>query len=87
MKHKDADRLKITQVDIGTETLQIVCGADNVDANQKVVVAMVGSTLYPTPDSPFKIKKAKIRGEASFGMICAEDEIGMGDSPEGIPVF
>ena len=49
VKHEDADRLKITQVDIGTETLQIVCGADNVDANQKVVVATVGSTLYPTP--------------------------------------
>lgn len=87
VKHEDADRLKITQVDIGTETLQIVCGADNVDANQKVVVATVGSTLYPTPDSPFKIKKAKIRGEASFGMICAEDEIGMGDSHEGIMVL
>ena len=87
VKHKDADRLKITQVDIGTETLQIVCGADNVDANQKVVVAMVGSTLYPTPDSPFKIKKQRSDGEASFGMICAEDEIGMGDSHEGIMVL
>ena len=87
VKHEDADRLKVTQVDIGTETLQIVCGAENINLNQKVVVATVGSTLYPKPDEPFKIKKAKIRGKASFGMICAEDEIGMGTSHDGIMVL
>jgi len=86
-KHPDADRLKVAQVDIGKEKLQIVCGAPNVDKGQKVVVATVGSTLYPKPDEPFKIKKAKIRGVESFGMICAEDEIGLGSSHEGILVL
>ena len=87
IKHPDADRLHITQVDIGKETLQIVCGAPNVKSGQYVVVAIVGSTLYPKPDEPFKIKKAKIRGVSSSGMICAEDEIGMGTAHDGIMVL
>ena len=86
-KHSDADRLKITQVDVGSESLQIVCGAPNVDVGQNVIIALVGSTLYPEPDKPFKIKKAKIRGVASFGMICAEDEMGLGKSHDGILIL
>jgi len=87
-KHPNADKLKITTVDIGeNEPVQIVCGAPNVAAGQKVVVATVNSTLYPNPDEPFKIKKSKIRGEVSMGMICAEDEIGMGASHDGIMVL
>lgn len=87
-KHPNADKLKITTVDIGEhEPVQIVCGAPNVAAGQKVVVATVNSTLYPNPDEPFKIKKSKIRGEVSMGMICAEDEIGMGASHDGIMVL
>ena len=80
-KHPDADRLSITRVDIGTGTaLSIVCGAPNVAVNQKVIVATVGTKLYPTEGEPFEIKKSKIRGAASEGMICAEDEIGLGKS-------
>src|SRR6185295_18496451 len=87
-KHPDADRLNITTVDIGTGTLlQIVCGAANVEAGQKVVVATIGATLYPTNGEPFEIKKSKIRGQLSEGMICAEDEIGLGTSHEGIMVL
>lgn len=87
-KHPDADKLKITAVDIGgSEPAPIVCGAPNVAAGQKVVVATVGTTLYPTEGEPFKIKKAKIRGEVSEGMICAEDEIGIGQSHDGIMVL
>ena len=87
-KHPDADKLKITTVDIGAAaTVQIVCGADNVAAGQKVVVATVGSTLYPSTGEPINIKKAKIRGVESFGMICAEDEIGVGESHDGIIVL
>lgn len=87
-KHPNADKLSITTVDIGEEEpVQIVCGAPNVAAGQKVVVAMVNSTLYPKPDEPFQIKKSKIRGEVSMGMICAEDEIGMGASHDGIMVL
>ena len=87
-KHPDADKLKITTVDIGeTEPVQIVCGADNVAVGQKVVVATVGSTLYPTNGEPINIKKAKIRGVESYGMICAEDEIGIGESHAGIIVL
>lgn len=83
--HPDADKLKITSVDVGTgELLPIVCGAPNVAAGQKVVVATVGTTLYPSPDEPFKIKKAKIRGVESLGMLCAEDELGLGQSHDGI---
>lgn len=84
-KHPNADRLRVTTVDIGTEEpAPIVCGASNVKAGQKVVVATVGATLYPTEGEPFQIKKAKIRGEVSEGMICAEDEIGLGTSHDGI---
>jgi phenylalanyl-tRNA synthetase beta chain len=86
-KHPDADKLKVTTVDIGTETLQIVCGAPNVAAEQTVVVATVGCTLHPKPDEPFKIKAAKIRGVESFGMLCAEDELGIGESHAGIMVL
>lgn len=86
-KHPDADRLKITTVDVGNETLQIICGAPNVAQGQKVVVATPGTTLYPDPDKPFKIKKAKIRGVESSGMICAEDELGIGNSHDGIIVL
>lgn len=86
--HENADRLKVTTVDVGgDEELQIVCGAPNVAEGQKVVVATVGATLYPTPDEPFKIKKSKIRGVESFGMICAEDELGLGQSHDGIIVL
>ena len=86
-KHPDADKLKVTTVDIGKEVLQIVCGAPNVAAGQTVVVATVGCTLYPNPDEPFKIKAAKIRGVESFGMLCAEDELGLGASHSGILVL
>lgn len=86
-KHPDADKLKITTVDSGRETLQIVCGASNVAAGQKVIVATVGTTLYPFSGDPFSIKKAKIRGVESNGMLCAEDEIGLGQSHEGIIIL
>jgi phenylalanyl-tRNA synthetase beta chain len=86
--HEGADRLNVTTVNIGEqEELQIVCGAPNVASGQKVVVATVGTTLFPNPDEPFKIKKAKIRGVESFGMICAEDELGLGVSHDGIMVL
>ncbi|PIB34379.1 phenylalanine--tRNA ligase subunit beta [Reichenbachiella sp. 5M10] len=86
--HPDADKLSLTTVDIGEGELSpIVCGAPNVAAGQKVVVATVGATLYPGEGEPFKIKKAKIRGEVSLGMICAEDEIGLGSSHDGIMVL
>jgi phenylalanyl-tRNA synthetase beta chain len=84
-QHPNADRLKVTKVDVGlAEELQIVCGANNVAAGQKVVVAMVNTTIYPTIGEPFKISKSKIRGEVSEGMICAEDEIGLGHDHAGI---
>ncbi len=86
-KHPNADRLKLTKVNIGQETLQIVCGAPNVNVNQKVIVATVGTTIYPTSGEKFKINKSKIRGEISFGMICAEDEIGLGNSHNGIMIL
>lgn len=87
-KHPNADRLSLTRVDVGNgEPLPIVCGAPNVEAGQKVVVATVGSTLYPQGGDPFKIKRSKIRGEESMGMICAEDEIGVGTSHDGIMVL
>ncbi|MCL2131672.1 MAG: phenylalanine--tRNA ligase subunit beta [Lentimicrobiaceae bacterium] len=87
-KHPDADRLSLTTVDIGTENpLPIVCGASNVRAGQHVVVAAVGTELHPLEGEPFKIKKSKIRGKDSEGMICAEDEIGLGNSHEGIMVL
>jgi len=87
-KHPDADKLKVTTVDVGTnEPLHIVCGAPNVASGQKVVVATVGATLYPSEGESFTIKKSKIRGELSEGMICAEDEIGLGHSHAGIMVL
>lgn len=87
-QHPNADRLSLTTVDVGeAEALQIVCGAPNVAKGQKVLVATVGTTLYPTGGESFKIKKGKIRGEESKGMICAEDEIGMGTSHDGIMVL
>lgn len=85
--HPDSDHLHITTVNVGEgEPLQIVCGAPNVAAGQKVVVALIGTTLY-SGDEAFKIKKSKIRGTESFGMICAEDEIGIGTSHAGIIVL
>lgn len=87
-QHSNADRLKVTRVDIGNgEPVQIVCGAPNVAAGQKVPVATVGTTLYDEKGNPWEIKKSKIRGESSHGMICAEDELGLGTSHEGIMVL
>jgi phenylalanyl-tRNA synthetase beta chain len=85
--HPNSDHLSVTTVNLGgDDLLHIVCGAPNVAAGQKVVVATVGTTLYDG-DKEFKLKKAKIRGEVSEGMICAEDEIGLGTSHEGIMVL
>jgi len=87
-KHPNADRLFKTKVNVGrSEYLDIVCGAPNVAAGQKVLVAVPGTVLYPTEGEPFEIKKSKIRGEASEGMICAEDEIGLGTDHDGIMVL
>ena len=87
-QHPNADRLRVTTVNVGgKENLQIVCGAPNVAAGQKVVVAIVGTTVYPLDGEPFKIKESKIRGEVSQGMICAEDEIGLGKSHDGIMIL
>ena len=86
-RHPNADKLSITTVDMGNGPVQIVCGAPNVAAGQKVVVAPVGATVHPTTGEPFLIKKAKIRGEESSGMICAEDEIGLGESHAGIMIL
>lgn len=87
-QHPNADRLKVTTVDIGAdEPLHIVCGAPNVAAGQRVVVATVGTTVYPTNGEPFKINKSKIRGEVSEGMICGEDEVGLGTAHDGIMVL
>lgn len=87
-KHPNADKLSVTTVNVGGETpLKIVCGAPNVAAGQKVVVATVGTTVHPTNGESFLIKKAKIRGEESEGMICAEDEIGLGESHAGIMIL
>jgi phenylalanyl-tRNA synthetase beta chain len=87
-KHPDADRLKLCTVDIGQgEPLPIVCGAPNVAAGQKVLVATVGTTLHPTGGEAFTIKKSKIRGAESHGMICAADELGLGTDHEGILVL
>ncbi len=87
-QHPNADRLKVAKVDIGTHGIvQIVCGAPNIAINQKVPVATIGTTLYDENGSPWKIKKGKIRGEESHGMICAEDELGLGKNHEGIMVL
>lgn len=87
-KHPDADKLHVTTVATGTEVLQVVCGAPNVAKGQKVILATVGATLYPIgAEEGFKIKKSKIRGVESLGMLCAEDEIGVGQSHDGIIVL
>lgn len=89
VQHPNADKLRVTTVDIGNGTpIPVVCGAPNVAAGQKVLLATVGATLYPIgSDEPLKIAKAKIRGEVSEGMICAEDELGLGISHDGIMVL
>ncbi len=85
--HPDADKLTVCTVNLGAgKPVQIVCGAPNVAAGQKVPVATVGTTLWPD-DKGFTIKKAKIRGALSMGMICAEDELGLGNSHDGIMVL
>jgi phenylalanyl-tRNA synthetase beta chain len=85
---ENSDNLKITSVNIGLDqNLSIVCGAPNVSVGQKVVVAPVGATIHPIKGDPFKIKKAKIRGNLSEGMLCAEDEIGLGSHHDGIIVL
>lgn len=87
-QHENADKLKVTRVDLGDEApVQIVCGAPNVAKGQKVAVATIGTKLYTLEGETFTIKKGKIRGEESFGMICAEDELGLGQSHEGIIVL
>ena len=86
-KHPNADRLKITTVDVGQdELLQIICGAPNVDKNQTVAVATSGTILYPNNEK-LKIKKSKIRGEVSNGMICGQDELNLGEFDQGIMIF
>ena len=88
VQHSNADKLKVTTVDIGTGIpIQIVCGASNVNVGQKVPVATIGTKLYDKEGQCFEIKKGKIRGEESHGMICAEDELGLGNSHEGIMVL
>ena len=87
-QHPNADRLKITTINIGTEDpLAIVCGAPNVAVGQKVAVATIGTTLYTTDGEAWTIKKGKIRGEESHGMLCAEDELGLGASHDGIMIL
>lgn len=87
-KHPNADRLSVTTVDIGQENLlNIICGAPNVAAGQKVIVAPIGTTIHPVEGEPWTIKKGKIRGMESEGMICAEDEIGLGKSHAGIMIL
>jgi len=88
IQHPNADRLKLTTVNLGFgDPVQIVCGAPNVAEGQKVPVATIGTTLYDDSGSGFKIKKGKIRGEESHGMICAEDELGLGTSHDGILIL
>jgi phenylalanyl-tRNA synthetase beta chain len=88
-KHPDADKLKITTVDLGdgNAPVQIVCGAPNVAAGQKVPVATIGTKLFDKEGNAFEIKKGKIRGQESHGMICAEDELGLGESHDGIMIL
>ena len=81
-QHKNADRLKVTQVDVGDKALQIVCGAKNVSKGQFVIVVLPGEQLKTKNGELFKIKKTKIRGEISEGMICGEDEIGLSNSQQ-----
>ncbi len=88
VQHPNADRLRVTTVNIGTDSpIQIVCGAPNVATGQKVPVATIGTTLYTEEGEAWTIKKGKIRGEESYGMICAEDELGLGKSHDGIMVL
>lgn len=88
IKHPDADRLKVTSIDLGNnEILEIVCGAPNIEKGQIVPVAKVGSKIYTNDGTEIKIKKSKIRGVVSNGMVCAEDEIGLGESHDGIMVL
>ncbi len=87
-KHPEADRLSITTVDLGDgKPLQIVCGASNVAVGQKVPVATIGTKLYDKEGNEFEIKKGKIRGQESHGMICAEDELGLGENHDGIMIL
>ena len=86
-QHPNANRLKVTEVDLGKKVVQIVCGAPNVAKGQKVAVATVGTSLYDKEGKEFLIKKSKIRGEESDGMICAEDELGLGESHDGIMIL
>ena len=87
-KHPNADKLSVTEVNIGLESpIQIVCGAPNVAAGQKVIVAPVGTTIYPTSGEPLTMKAMKIRGIESYGMICADDEIGLGSDHSGIHIL
>ena len=86
-KHPNADRLKVTQIDLGNEKVQIICGAPNVAIGQKVPVALLGTTLFDSEGEAFLIKRSKIRGEESHGMICSEDELGLGESHHGIMVL
>ena len=87
-KHPNADRLKLTSIDLGDQgKFEIVCGAPNIAKGQKVPVATVGSTIYTNSGEKIKISKSKIRGVVSNGMVCAEDEIGLGDSHDGIMIL
>ena len=87
-KHPNADRLKVTSIDLGNnETSEIVCGAPNIMEGQIVPIAKVGSKIYTNGGDEIKIKKSKIRGVVSNGMVCAEDEIGLGESHDGIMVL
>jgi EMAP domain len=87
-KHPNADKLNITKVDIGeNKEFQIICGAPNLQEGQKVVIAKPGTTIYPSKGNSIKIKKTKIRGEESYGMICSEQEIGLGDDNNGIIIL
>ena len=88
IQHPDADRLKITTVDLGDgNPVQIVCGAPNVAVGQKVPVATIGTNLFDKDGNEFQIKKGKIRGQESYGMICAEDELGLGENHDGIMIL
>ena len=88
VKHPNADRLKLTSIDLGNNQIsEIVCGAPNIEKGQMVPVAVVGSKIYTNEGVEIKIKKSKIRGVVSNGMVCAEDEIGLGDSHDGIMVL
>lgn len=87
-QHPNADKLKLAKVNIGKDNLlNIVCGAPNVQLGQKVIVAPIGVTIFPTTGEPMTMKKAKIRGEESEGMLCAEDEIGLGTGHEGLYIL